>query len=131
MSSKTIGPKTASKNFDIPLNPEVSVAERPYLTEFLNLSKFPKNNSHFYLLHQIQDQLKDLKSQGKLIVFSAKKLFIPSQKDKIEGLLKQLKLECYLTLDQLKTHSNLNPYIYIFSRKKNHGHCFRGIPWCV
>lgn len=83
----------------------------------INLQYFPKNNPHFYLLSKIHSQYKDLKRGGNLTILSSKKLFVPSQSERVEQLLKKFKLECAFTFDNLKGKGELNSYVYILKKR--------------
>ncbi|MCY4644444.1 MAG: hypothetical protein OXB88_07480 [Bacteriovoracales bacterium] len=84
----------------------------------LNLTQFPKNNPHHFLISKIQDKISELKNDGFLVVLSAKKLFIPSLSEKVEELLKILKIEGVLTFKNLKGKGEIPPYLYILSKRK-------------
>ncbi|MFP5386078.1 MAG: hypothetical protein ACLGHN_08375 [Bacteriovoracia bacterium] len=88
----------------------------------LNLCHFPKNNPQHYLMTQILDQVKYLKSNGYLFVLSSKKLFVPSLRERLEPVLRELKTEAILDLENVKGKGELGSYLYIF-RKKNKGEC--------
>ena len=83
----------------------------------LNLTNFPKNNPQHFLFNKIHTQLDSLKSNGLLYVMTSKKLFVPSQKSKIDNLLKIFKVEGILNLSEVSGKGELGSYIYIFSRK--------------
>lgn len=85
----------------------------------LNLCQFPKNNPQHYLMTQISDQIKYLKPTGYLFVLSSKKLFVPSLRDRLGPLLKELKTEAIFDLENVKGKGEVGPYIYVF-RKKTH-----------
>ncbi|MBF0299603.1 MAG: hypothetical protein HQK51_12835 [Oligoflexia bacterium] len=82
----------------------------------LNLIDFPKTNPHFYLLNKISQQEKYLKDDGIILVCCSKKLFVPSQKDKTDQLLRYLKLESYIDFENLNNKGNVPSYVYIFSK---------------
>jgi hypothetical protein len=84
----------------------------------LNLCQFPKNNPQHYLMTQILDQVKYLKPNGYLFVLSSKKLFVPSLRERLEPVLRELKTEAIFDLENVKGKGELGSYIYIF-RKKN------------
>ncbi len=84
----------------------------------LNLSQFPKNNPQHYLITQILDQINFLKPNGYLFVLSSKKLFVPSLRERLEPILRELKTEAIFDLDNVKGKGELGSYIYVF-RKKN------------
>ncbi len=84
----------------------------------LNLCHFPKNNPQHYLMTQILDQVKYLKTNGYLFVLSSKKLFVPSLRERLEPVLKELKTEAIFDFENVKGKGELGSYIYIF-RKKN------------
>lgn len=85
----------------------------------LNLCHFPKNNPQHYLMTQILDQVKYLKSDGFLFVISSKKLFVPSLRDRLDPVLKELKTEAIIDLENVKGKGELGSFVYIF-RKKSH-----------
>lgn len=84
----------------------------------LNLCHFPKNNPQHYLMTQIMDQVKYLKPNGYLFVMSSKKLFVPSLRERLEPVLRELKTEAIFDFENVKGKGELGSYIYIF-RKKN------------
>ena len=83
----------------------------------LNLSQFPRNNPHHFLMNQIQNKAQELKPNGLLIVLSTKKLFIPSLSERAEELLKDFKLESVLTFKKLKGRGEIPPYFYLLSKR--------------
>ncbi len=85
----------------------------------LNLCHFPKNNPQHFLMTQILDQVKFLKNQGYLYVISSKKLFLPSLRERLELLLKELKIEAIFDLENLKGKGELGAYIYVFKKVQN------------
>lgn len=85
----------------------------------LNLCHFPKNNPQHYLMTQILDQVKYLKNNGYLFVLSNKKLFVPSLRERLEPVLKELKVEGIFDLDNVKGKGELGSYIYIFRKRQS------------
>lgn len=83
----------------------------------LNLCQFPKNNPQHYLMTQIMDQVKYLKPQGYLFVLSSKKLFVPSLRERLSPLLKELKTEAIFDLENIKGKGELGSYLYVFRKK--------------
>lgn len=83
----------------------------------LNLCHFPKNNPQHYLMTQIMDQVKYLKSNGYLFVLSPKKLFVPSLRERLEPVLRELKTEAIFDFENVKGKGELGSYIYIFRKK--------------
>lgn len=88
----------------------------------LNLCHFPKNNPQHYLMTQIMDQVKYVKQNGYLFVLSSKKLFVPSLRERLEPVLKELKTEAIFDLENVKGKGELGSYIYIFKKKSNNDH---------
>lgn len=84
----------------------------------LNLCHFPKNNPQHYLMTQILDQINFLKPNAYLFVLSSKKLFVPSLRERLDPVLRELKTEAIFDLENIKGKGELGSYIYIF-RKKN------------
>lgn len=82
----------------------------------LNLAHFPKNNPQHFLMSQIHDQIRFLKNDGFLFVLSSKKLFIPSQRERVEQLLKELKIEAVYDFENVKGKGELGNYIYVFRK---------------
>lgn len=85
----------------------------------LNLCHFPKNNPQHYLMTQIMDQVKYLKPNGYLFVMSSKKLFVPSLRERLEPVLRELKTEAIFDLENVKGKGELGSYIYVFRKKNN------------
>jgi len=86
----------------------------------LNLCHFPKNNPQHYLMTQIMDQVKYLKPNGYLFVLSSKKLFVPSLRERLEPVLRELKTEAIFDFENVKGKGELGSYIYIFRKKQRH-----------
>lgn len=84
----------------------------------LNLCNFPKNNPQHFLMSQIMEQVKYLKPDGYLFVLSSKKLFVPSLRDRLAPILKELKTEAIFDLDEIKGKGELGSYIYVFRKKE-------------
>ena len=104
---------------DLLLN-DVSIKHSTYDRIILNINEFPKNNIQHFLINQIQQNSKDLKENGLIYLISEKKLFVPSQKSKIESLLKKFKLEGVFDLEHVKGKGEVGSYIYIFSKARNY-----------
>lgn len=91
-------------------------AESNYDRIVINLLYPPKNNPHHYLMAQIEKEGALLKEDGYLYVLSTQKLFVPSQREKVENLLKDFTLEGCINFDELSGRGEVAPYIYIFSK---------------
>lgn len=83
----------------------------------LNLNQFPKNNPQHFLISKILEQVKFLKNNGYLFVLSSKKLFVPSLKDRLDPVLKELKVEAIFDFENVKGKGELGSYIYIFRKR--------------
>jgi hypothetical protein len=93
------------------------VHELAYDRTVLNLSDLPKSNPHHYLLTQIQSQKSSLSQGAHLVVLTNQKLFVPSQSQKVETLLKDLKVEGIFNLEKLIGKGEVPNYIYIFKSR--------------
>jgi hypothetical protein len=82
----------------------------------LNLCNFPKNNPQHYLMSQILDQVKYIKNDGYLFVLSNKKLFVPSLRDRLEPILRELKTEAIFDMEHVKGKGELGSYVYVFRK---------------
>jgi hypothetical protein len=96
--------------------------ENPFYTStydrvVLNLCHFPKNNPQHYLMTQILDQVKYLKPNGYLFVLSSKKLFVPSLRERLEPVLRELKTEAIFDMENVKGKGELGSFIYVFKKK--------------
>lgn len=83
----------------------------------LNLVKFPKNNPNHFLFSKIMEQKPYLKKNGFIYVLSSKRLFVPSQKQKVEALLKQIKIEGVFDLSSVEGKGEVGSFLYIFSNR--------------
>lgn len=83
----------------------------------LNLNHYPKNNPQHFLFNKIAQAKADMKDSGYLYVMTSKKIFVPSQKSKIDQLLKDLKLEGIINLSGVEGKGEIGEYIYIFSKQ--------------
>lgn len=88
-----------------------------YQRIFIHLNDLPKNNSHHYLMTQINNELPSLLPDGRLYVLTNQKLFVPSLSEKTDQLLKNLKLESFFNFEDLKHRGEVAPYLYIFKKR--------------
>lgn len=86
----------------------------------LNLCQFPKNNPQHFLMAKIQEQVEFLKPNGFMFVLSSKKLFVPSLRERLEPILKELKTEAIFDLENVKGKGELGSYIYVFRKTREH-----------
>lgn len=82
-----------------------------------NISKLPKNNPHHFLMTKINSEAESLNDEGYLYIFTNQNLFISSQSNKLESLLKSLKVEACFNFEELKGRGEIPAYLYIFSKK--------------
>lgn len=106
--------KTPQRNF---FSLEQSSTELTYDRVIVNLSQYPKNNPHHFVFTQLTRSLEELKNDGYVYLLTSKKLFIPSQKDKVEALLQDLKLEGVFNFEELKGKGEVANFLYIFKKK--------------
>jgi hypothetical protein len=85
----------------------------------LNINKTPKNNAQHFIINQINQNCNKIKDNGLIFVFSDKKIFLPSQKDKLENFLKIYHLEGLFNFETLKGKGKLGSYLYIFSKNQS------------
>ncbi len=104
------------------INNDESLSFSTYDRVVLNLTHFPKNNPQHFLFSQINQQKQYLKDNGYLYIMTSKKLFVPSQKNKIENLLKNFKVEGIFNLEAVKGKGEVGNYIYILSKRALHDH---------
>lgn len=97
---------------------DLSMNQSTYDRVVLNLTEYPKNNSQHFLINKIQEQADFMKEDGFLYVLSSKKLFVASQKSKVESLLKSFKVEGFFDLEDVKGKGEVGSYLYIFSKQK-------------
>jgi hypothetical protein len=81
----------------------------------LNLTNLPKKNPHHSLVTQIYEAGTVLKAESYLFVLTNQNLFVPSQSERVESLLKKLKLKGYFSLESLKGKGDIPSHIYVFS----------------
>ncbi len=82
----------------------------------LNISNLPKSNPQHYILNTISKNISTIKDSGLIFVISSKKIFIPSQKSKIENFLNDFNLESSFDLSKIEGKGELGSYLYIFSK---------------
>jgi hypothetical protein len=82
----------------------------------LNITNFPKSNPQHYILNTISKNIDTIKDNGLIFVVSSKKIFIPSQKSKIESFLKKFNLESSFDFSKIDGKGELGSYLYIFSK---------------
>lgn len=98
---------------------ETSETHSTYDRIVLNISQFPKNNPQHFLFSKIQEQKEFLKENGHIYVLTSKKIFIPSQKAKVENLTKDFKVEGIFSLSEVKGKGEIASYIYILSLRSH------------
>ena len=98
---------------------DLSSNSSTYDRVILNITEYPKSNVQHFLINKINAQTENLKEDGLIYLISSKKLFVASQKSKIESLLKEYKLEGYFDLEELKGKGEVGSHIYIFSKAKH------------
>lgn len=96
---------------------EETLAESNYDRVILNLARAPRSNPQHHLITSISQQLNLLKEEGYLFVLSNKKLFVASQKQKIESLLKVANVEAIISTDSISGKGEIPSYIYVISKK--------------
>ncbi len=83
----------------------------------LNLTDLPKTNPHFYVIQQITNLRSSLKTSGHIILLTNQKLFVPSQNEKVEQLLKDFKIECQFNFEDLKGKGELAQYLFVLTKR--------------
>ncbi len=96
---------------------DFTLNQSTYDRVILNLNEYPKNNSQHFLISNIQQQAPFLKDGGLIYAISSKKLFVPSQKSKVESLLSAFKIEAMIQLEDVKGKGEVGSFIYIFSKR--------------
>ncbi|MCB9091763.1 MAG: hypothetical protein H6621_03460 [Halobacteriovoraceae bacterium] len=98
---------------------EISQQESSYDRIVVSQVVNKKRNTHFYLLQKIQEQAKNLKEDGYIVVLTNQNLFIHSQKEKTKSLLKNFNLETVIQLQDVSLKGEFPPYIYLLSKKSS------------
>ncbi|MDH4467418.1 MAG: hypothetical protein QE271_05115 [Bacteriovoracaceae bacterium] len=82
----------------------------------MSLTNVPKNNGHFHLISGIQQSATKLKLHGQLIVLTSQNLFVPSQGERVQGLLKKMKLVGSINMESLQGRGEVPSFIYVFKK---------------
>jgi hypothetical protein len=82
----------------------------------LSLIKTPKNNGHFHLINTILQMSQKLNPYGQILVLSSQNLFVPSQGERVHGLLKKLKLCCAINMESLQGRGEVPSFLYVFKK---------------
>tara|TARA_Y100000768_G_C23990629_1_gene692370 strand:- start:7442 stop:10291 length:2850 start_codon:yes stop_codon:yes gene_type:complete len=98
---------------------EDSLNNSTYDRVILNLIQFPENNPQHYLYQRILSEKTYLKENGFIFVLTPKKIFVPSQKNKVTNLLQELKIEGVFDLTEITGKGEVGHYLYIFSNKNS------------
>jgi hypothetical protein len=115
-NSQAIGKADNFKQISF-FNPTDTNFSKSYDRIILNLTNLPKKNPHHYLLNQIVQNIEELNHDGLILVFSNQKLFVPSQADKVEQLLKEVQIEAHFNMESLKGKGEITNYLYVFSKR--------------
>lgn len=92
--------------------------ETLYDRVILNLTDLPKTNPHFFVIQQISNLKSVLKNEGRIILMTNQKLFVPSQSEKVEQLLKDFKIECQFNLEDLRGKGELAQFLFVLSKRE-------------
>ena len=85
----------------------------------LNLVNLPKANPHHFLFSKINDVLPELNRNGYIYVFTDQKLFVPSQSERINHLLKNLEIKAEFEFKDLKGKGEIQDHLYVLRKKDN------------
>lgn len=85
----------------------------------INLSELPKKNPHHYLVTKVQEQLKILSQKGIILLFTNQKLFVPSQSERVEQLLGNVKVRANFSLENLKGKGEIPNYLYVLTKRSD------------
>lgn len=94
-----------------------NVAGTVYDRNILNLANLPKKNPHHQFCHQVLAQYETTPEDGYVYVLTNQKLFIPSQSEKVENLLKKFQLKASFNLEELVGKGEISNHIFIFQKK--------------
>ncbi len=83
----------------------------------LSLLNLPSSNSWHFVTKKIKENLNTLKDSGYLVLLTTQNLFVPSQKNQLEKLLKKIEIRCSFDLQEIKGKGEIPAYIYVI--KKN------------
>lgn len=83
----------------------------------LNIPDLPKRNPHFALVNQINGQLDVLEPGGMLFVMTNQNLFVPSQSERVAGLLKLAKLDVSFNFNSLKWKGEVPNHLYVLTKR--------------
>lgn len=84
----------------------------------MNLTSMTKTNPHHYLISRITQEAKSLERNGILFVMTNQKIFVPSQSERVCGLLKTFKLEANFCFEHLKGKGEIANYLYVFRKRQ-------------
>ncbi len=98
-------------------NIKVEEAPKQYDRMVISLCQTPKKNPHHLLVQRILNEGEKLTNSGYLYVFSNQKLFVPSHSERVEGLLKKMKIAARLNFENLSGRGEVPKYLYVFSKK--------------
>ncbi len=82
-----------------------------------NFFNLPKKNPHHLLVNNILKEGEKLTNNGYLYIFSNQKLFVPSHSERVQGLLKKLKLHARFNFENLCGRGEIPKYLYVFSKR--------------
>lgn len=85
----------------------------------INNALLPKKNPHHHLTTLVQKYAQSMTPKGYMYVLSNQKLFVPSQKSKVEQILQHLKLEACFNFEDLRFRGEIPAYLYIFTKRNN------------
>ncbi len=92
-----------------------------YARIVLTLINLPAKNPHHYLVHKIQEQGAALSPCGHLYVLTNQKLFVPSQAQKVQQLLKHFEMEAFFDLSRLRGKGEVANFVYILKKRTSTG----------
>lgn len=83
----------------------------------LNLLELPKKNPHHFVCQKINNSEELLAKNGRIVVLSNQKLFVPSQSERVEQVLRKFEIELQFSFEGLKGKGEVPSFVYLLKRR--------------
>ena len=103
----------------LPLESDDNAQGLLYTRILLHLPEIVKRNPHYHLITKINHHIKALDENGFMFVLTNQKLFVPSQAERTELFLKDVKVHTFFNFEGLEGKGEIPDFLYIFSKKQH------------
>ena len=109
--------KNLMDQMHLPLDHAESSQGIVYNRVVLYLPEIIKRNPHHHLITNINRHRETLDKNGLMIVLTNQKLFVPSQSERMQAFLKDMRVHSFLNFEHLEGKGEIPDFFYIISKR--------------